>query len=136
MGREWGNHKYIRKEGNRYIYPSDLKKISRDHADQMKEVRELRNMERREHLNRQGSGNGNFESAKKQAEFSRSMMQREKAAEERQRKRDGSWDKMHGQVAQEAAKKQGAYSRHMMKKEKRASQINRGNSYVKRMLSR
>lgn len=25
-GREWKNHKYIRKEGNRYIYPEDLKK--------------------------------------------------------------------------------------------------------------
>lgn len=24
-GREWKNHKYIRKEGNRYIYPEDLK---------------------------------------------------------------------------------------------------------------
>lgn len=27
------NHKYIRKEGNRYIYPSDLKKISQQHAN-------------------------------------------------------------------------------------------------------
>jgi len=26
--REWHNHKYIRKEGNRYIYPEDLKKSS------------------------------------------------------------------------------------------------------------
>lgn len=25
-GREWGQHKYIRKEGNRYIYPEDLQK--------------------------------------------------------------------------------------------------------------
>lgn len=25
-GREWGRHKYIRKEGNRYIYPEDLQK--------------------------------------------------------------------------------------------------------------
>lgn len=25
-GREWGHHKYIRKEGNRYIYPEDLQK--------------------------------------------------------------------------------------------------------------
>ena len=27
-GREWKNHKYIRKEGNRYIYKEDLKKKS------------------------------------------------------------------------------------------------------------
>ena len=27
------NHKYIRKEGNRYIYPSDLKRISQQHAN-------------------------------------------------------------------------------------------------------
>lgn len=28
-GREWSNHKYIKKEGNRYIYPEDLKKNSK-----------------------------------------------------------------------------------------------------------
>lgn len=34
-GSHWTkqNHKYIRKEGNRYIYPSDLKKISQQHAN-------------------------------------------------------------------------------------------------------
>lgn len=29
------NHKYIRKEGNRYIYPEDLKKISKQHSNRM-----------------------------------------------------------------------------------------------------
>lgn len=29
-GRSWGKHKYIRKEGNRYIYPEDLKKKAED----------------------------------------------------------------------------------------------------------
>lgn len=28
-GREWKNHKYIRKEGNRYIYPEDIKPSSK-----------------------------------------------------------------------------------------------------------
>lgn len=33
---EWGRHKYIRKEGNRYIYPEDLKKandVQKHHAE-------------------------------------------------------------------------------------------------------
>lgn len=34
-GSHWEkkNHKYIRKEGNRYIYPEDLKRISQQHAN-------------------------------------------------------------------------------------------------------
>ena len=63
------NHKYIRKEGNRYIYPKDLKKGSvssnslsaRDRADQRTEVEELKRMEaadnRRRAVNNQGTRN-------------------------------------------------------------------------------
>ena len=29
-GTTWGEHKYIRKEGNRYIYPEDVKKSAND----------------------------------------------------------------------------------------------------------
>lgn len=57
------NHKYIRKEGNRYIYPEDLKKgsvssnslSSRDRRDQNTEVKELQAMERRERVAKQAS---------------------------------------------------------------------------------
>lgn len=37
-GRTWKEHKYIRKEGNRYIYPEDLQKSSKSKKKEYKEL--------------------------------------------------------------------------------------------------
>lgn len=39
-GREWTKHKYVRKEGNRYIYPEDLKKSKKDGSLKSKHYKE------------------------------------------------------------------------------------------------
>lgn len=39
-GTTWGEHKYIRKEGNRYIYPEDVKKSANDNIEKQKELNE------------------------------------------------------------------------------------------------
>lgn len=42
---EWGRHKYIRKEGNRYIYPEDLQKANatqRHHAEVLADRRQIK----------------------------------------------------------------------------------------------
>ena len=39
-GTTWGEHKYIRKEGNRYIYPEDVKKNANDNIEKQKELNE------------------------------------------------------------------------------------------------
>ena len=36
-GGSWGNHKYIRKEGNRYIYPEDLQKAAANQKQKIKD---------------------------------------------------------------------------------------------------
>lgn len=39
-GTTWGEHKYIRKEGNRYIYPDDVKNSANDNIEKQKELNE------------------------------------------------------------------------------------------------
>lgn len=110
----------------------DYKRISRNHADQMKEVREIARMEkadnRKKALNSQGSSNTQ-QNAKAQGEFSKRMMRQEREHDAR----DQIW---RGTSAQEAAKKQGQYSKSMMRKEKTRRSRTKGADFVNRRLNR
>lgn len=108
------------------------KQISSNHADQMKEIREIARMEKNEKrkkaLNSQGSSNTQ-QNAKSQGEFSKKMMRQEREHDAR----DQIW---RGTSAQEAAKKQGKYSKSMMRKEKTRQSRTKGSDFVNRRLNR
>lgn len=115
--REWKNHKYIRKEGNRYIYPSDLHKSTRN-TSRGKLVGHVTDIHGNKVQVRGGQATNAIASRSKR--YDPASGERMSASEYNTRVKDGSLERMHGQVVQEAAKKQGEYSRQMMRQEKAA----------------
>lgn len=118
----------LNSQGSAY---SKQKQISRDRADQAKEVREITKMEkaekRKKALNSQGSSSAQ-QNAKAQGEFSKKMMKKEK-------EHDAYNQIQRGTSAQEAAKKQGNYSKSMMRKEKTRRSRTKGSDFVNRRLN-
>jgi len=115
--KEWKNHKYIRKEGNRYIYPSDLHKSTRN-TSRGKLVGHVTDIYGNKVQVRGGQATNAIASRSKR--YDPASGERMSASEYNTRVKDGSLERMHGQVVQEAAKKQGEYSRQMMRQEKAA----------------
>lgn len=95
-----------------------------ERADQKK--RDAANKQRKA-VNNQGKFNQ--ESAKKQGQFSKNMMKKEK-------EHDAYNQIQRGTSAQEAAKKQGNYSKSMMRKEKTRRSSTKGADFVNRRLNR
>lgn len=112
-GTHWQkkNHKYIRKEGNRYIYPSDLKKLENTAS------------KRQSAVNSQGSTNY------KQLGIQRAN--RRHAANgvaEQYRMNDGTYFQEYGQSDQAFAKKQGKYAANKMRENKSTNELKRSNA--------
>lgn len=120
MRREWKEHKYIRKEGNRYIYPEDLKKSSRQGGKLVSTMRDANG-----NLVKVRGSSATNTIANTSNRYDRSSGERMSPSEYKTRQQDGSLDRMRGQTIQEAAKKQGQYSMNMMRQEKAAQQVQR-----------
>lgn len=116
--RVWKNHKYIRKEGNRYIYPEDLKRMQRSRDGKL--VRTITDANGNRIQVRGAAATNTI--ANRSNRYDRSSGERMSPSEYRTRQQDGSLDRMRGQTIQEAAKKQGQYSVNMMRQEKAAQQ--------------
>lgn len=116
--RVWKNHKYIRKEGNRYIYPEDLKRMQRSRDGKL--VRTITDANGNRIQVRGAAATSTI--ANRSNRYDRSSGERMSPSEYRTRQQDGSLDRMRGQTIQEAAKKQGQYSVNMMRQEKAAQQ--------------
>lgn len=118
--RVWKNHKYIRKEGNRYIYPEDLKRMQRSRDGKL--IRTITDANGNK-IQVRGSAATNT-IVNRSNRYDRASGERFSPTEYRTRMQDGSLDRMRGQVVQEAAKKQGQYSLNMMRQEKRTQAVN------------
>lgn len=116
--RVWKNHKYIRKEGNRYIYPEDLKRMQRSRDGKL--VRTITDANGNRIQVRGAAATNTI--ANRSNRYDRSSGERMSPSEYRTRQQDGSLDRMRGQTIQEVAKKQGQYSVNMMRQEKAAQQ--------------
>ena len=118
--RVWKNHKYIRKEGNRYIYPEDLKRMQNSRSKDGKLVRTITDANGNKVRVRGAAATNTI--ANRSTHYDRASGERFSPSEYRTRMQDGSIDRMRGQVTQEAAKKQGQYSVNMMRQQKAAQQ--------------
>ena len=118
--RVWKKHKYIRKEGNRYIYPEDLKRMQNSRSKDGKLVRTITDVNGNKIRIRGAAATNTI--ASKSNHYDRASGERFSPSEYRTRMQDGSIDRMRGQVTQEAAKKQGQYSVNMMRQQKAAQQ--------------
>ena len=113
-------HKYIRKEGNRYIYPEDLKRMQNPRSKDGKLVRTIADANGNKVRVRGAAATNTI--ANRSNHYDRATGERFSPSEYRTRMQDGSIDRMRGQVTQEVAKKQGQYSVNMMRQQKAAQQ--------------